>query len=113
MKPKYKSKEFVLTLYISSFLLLLLYNFVVMGIEAYKLSKLNQTDFDSLEELDFIYFAMFWLFCLMVYESLMLGWSLIILKENQKEDRSKITFFLVLLNSSIPLILLLWMYLKF
>lgn len=113
MNSKYKSKEFVLTLYISIFIIVLFYNLVIMGIEGYKLSSRNLTDYDSLEDLDFIYFTMFWLFCLIAYESLMFGWSLVLLKENQKEDRSKITFFLVLLNSSIPLILLLWMYLDF
>lgn len=110
MNPKYKSKEFVLTLFISSFLLVLLYALISMAIEGYNLSTLNLTDYDSLEELDYIYLIMFYIFCLIVYELLMLGWSLILLKEYNLKGRSKLTFYLLLINSSLPILLLIYIY---
>lgn len=111
MNSKYKSKEFVLTLYISTLILVLLYSLASMAIEWFNLSNQNLTDSNSIEEIDYIKFVMFYIFCVMLYELFMLGWSLILLKEYNVKERSKITFYLVLVNSSLPLLYILYVYL--
>jgi len=109
MKSKFKSKEFVLTSYISSIIIVCLYQLVKIIL----LFNEQAEEFDSIEfggELEWGYLAIFLVVCLIIYELLMFAWSLILLNEIEKKDRSNITFYLLLFTSSIPVLLLIRLY---
>jgi hypothetical protein len=109
MDNKYKSKEFVLTLYITSIILLCIYKLIEVIIEFNKQSSIALDKIDA-TELEWGYLAIFLIVCLIIYELLMFAWSLILLKENHLKDKGKFSFLILLFTSSIPILLLIRLY---
>lgn len=109
MYNRYKSKEFVLTLYITSIIIVCIYKLIEVIIEFNRQSNFVMDKFDS-TELEWGYLAIFLLVCLIVYELLMFAWSLILLKENHLQDKGKFSFLILLFTSSIPVLLLIRLY---
>lgn len=108
MKNRYKSKEFALTIYISSIIIACLYKLIEIIIEFDRQSKLL-TSPDS-TELEWGYLAIFLVVGLIIYELLMLAWSLILLKENHLLEKGKFSFLILLFTSSIPVLILIRLY---
>lgn len=107
----WKSKETALVSYISVIILVCFYKLFEVSIVFYQQSQ-SAGDSFSTHEYEWGYLALFVLFCLIVYEFLILGWATLLLKENKQVGRKKITFYLLLFTCSIPLILLVQLYLK-
>lgn len=108
MKERYKSKEFALTLYISSIILVCIYKLIEILLEFTNQSKAMLNP-DS-TELEWGYLAIFLVVYLIIYELLMLAWSLILLKENHLLEKGKYSFLILLFTSSIPVLLLIRLY---
>lgn len=108
MKSRYKSKEFALTLYISSIILVCIYKLIEIVVEFIRQS--NSLVIADSTELEWGYLAIFVVVCLIIYELLMFSWSLILLKENHLLEKGKFSFFLLLFTSSIPVLLLIRLY---
>lgn len=109
MISKYKSKEFALTLYILSIILFCIYKLIEIIAEYYILSKEYDEKIAPME-LEWGYLAIFIVVCIIIYELLMLSWSIILLNENHLKEKGKFSFALVLFTSSIPILLILRLY---
>lgn len=107
----WKSKETVLVSYISVIILFCFYKLFEVSIVFYQQSQAAGESFTT-HEYEWGYLALFVLFCLIVYEFLMLGWAVLLLKENTQKGRKKFTFYLLFFTCSIPLILLIQLYLQ-
>jgi amino acid permease len=105
----WKSKETALVTYISIIILFCFYKLFEVSIVFYKQSQMAGDSF-STHEYEWGYLALFVLVCLIVYEFLMLGWAVLILKENKQDGRKAFTYYLLLFTCSIPLILLVKLY---
>jgi len=105
----WKSKETALVSYISVIILFCFYKLFEVSIVFYQQSQIAGDSFTT-DEYEWGYLALFVLVCLIVYEFLMLGWAVLLLKENKQENRKKLTFYLLLFTCSIPLILLVRLY---
>lgn len=109
MDNRYKSKEFILTLYITSIILVCIYKLIEIIIEFNRQSSIALDKIDA-TELEWGYLAIFLIVCLIIYELLMFAWSLILLKENHLKDKGKFSFLILLFTSSIPILLLVRLY---
>lgn len=107
MNKRYKSKEFALTIYISTIILICFYKLIEIIVEFNKQTSIRSTD---VTEYEWGYLAIFLVVCLIIYELLMLAWSLILLRENHLEEKGKFSFLILFFTSSLPIILLLRLY---
>ncbi|MFA7326726.1 MAG: hypothetical protein WC121_08685 [Candidatus Kapaibacterium sp.] len=108
MKERYKSKEFVLTLYISAIILVCIYKLIEIIVEFNRQTSYNNTS--DMTEYEWGYLAIFLVVCLIIYELLMFAWSLILLKENHLLEKGKFSFIILLFTSSLPILLLIRLY---
>jgi hypothetical protein len=107
MNMRYKSKEFALTIYISTIILICFYKLIEIIVEFNRQISIQSTD---VTEYEWGYLAIFLVVCLIIYELLMLAWSLILLRENHLEEKGKFSFLILFFTSSLPIILLLRLY---
>lgn len=107
---RYKSKEFLLSSYIFLIILICVYKIIEIVIVFNEQANTNLRYKIDSTELEWFYLAIFLVSSILIYELLLFAWSLLLNKSIEINNKQKISFYLILFASSIPIILLICLY---
>lgn len=107
---RYKTKEFLLTGYIFLIILICIYKIIEIVIVFNEQANTNLRYKTDSSELEWAYLAIFTVSSILIYESLLFAWSLLLMKNTKINNKRKLSYYIIFFASSIPILLLIWLY---